>query len=99
MHMYLFLEKKYIETKLKLKQFQSVINLLFKAMSCAQPTYKNQFILMRINSYFQMKERAPGLTPNCNNIVMEKNAKRKTGRRQVVFRLTWGAFLWGDPRG
>ena len=47
-------------------------------------TYKNQFILMRMNSYFQMKERAPGLTPNCNNIVMEKNAKRKTGRRQVV---------------
>ena len=29
---------------------------------------------MRMNSYFQMKERAPGLTPNCNNIVTEKNA-------------------------
>ena len=54
---------------------------------------------MRMNSYFQLKERAPGLTPNCNNIVMEKNAKRKTGRRQVVIRLTWGAFLWDDPRG
>ena len=39
---------------------------------------------MRMNSYFQIKERAPGLTANCNNIVMEKNAKRKTGRRQAV---------------
>ena len=54
---------------------------------------------MQMNSYFQMKERAPGLTPNCNNIVMEKNAKRKTERRQVVIGLTWGAFLWDDPRG
>ena len=79
-----FWQKKYIETKLKLKQFQSMLNLLFKAMACAQPNKKNQFILMRMNCYFQMKERAPGLTPNCNNIVMEKNAKRKTGRRQLV---------------
>ena len=39
---------------------------------------------MRMNSYFQIIERAPGLTPNCNNIVTEKNAKRKTGKRQVV---------------
>ena len=39
---------------------------------------------MRMNSYFQIIERAPGLTPNRNNIVTEKNAKRKTGRRQVV---------------
>ena len=44
---------------------------------------------MRMNSYFQMKERAPGLTPNCNNIVTEKTAKRKTGRSQaVLIRLT-----------
>ena len=32
-----FGQKKYIETKLKLKQFQSLLNLLFKAMACAQP--------------------------------------------------------------
>ena len=35
MHMYFFSGKqKYIETKLK--QFQSMLNLLFKAMACAQ---------------------------------------------------------------
>ena len=32
-----FWQKKYVETKLKLKQFQSMPNLLFKAMACAQP--------------------------------------------------------------
>ena len=35
---------------------------------------------MRMNSYFQMKERAPGLTPNCDNIVMEK--KMLKGRQE-----------------
>ena len=51
MHMYFFLEKKYIETKLKLKQFQSMLNLLFKAMACAQlniqkpvHTHANEFL-------------------------------------------------------
>ena len=37
MHMYFFLAKKINESKLKLKQFQSMPNLLFKAMACAQP--------------------------------------------------------------
>ena len=32
----LFWQKKYIETKLKLKQFQSMLNLPFKAMAYAQ---------------------------------------------------------------
>ena len=67
MHMYFFSGK----NKLKLKQFQSMLNL-FKAMACAQPNKKTKFILMRMNSYFQRKGRAPGLTPNCNNIVIEK---------------------------
>ena len=31
-----FWQKKYIETKLKLKQFPSMLNLLFEAMTCAQ---------------------------------------------------------------
>ena len=33
MHMYFFSGK----NKLKLKQFQSMLNLIFKAMACAQP--------------------------------------------------------------
>ena len=52
MHMFFFsCKKKYIETKLKLKQFQSMLNLLFKAMTCAQPnilkpvhTHANEFL-------------------------------------------------------
>ena len=66
----------------KIETFESAKCVPCNTRKCTHNGFVSDLLSGHLSVGFMQPD--PGLTPNCNNIVMEKNAKRKTGRRQVV---------------